>query len=322
MKSYFNFTLKGIQFLPVWIAFFIFFMIPYYFLLGELTQLNGSDIPAEGPSKLFFLYLTFVLAMAFTFVYYMAKLVIQSLEFRGAKVFCNFHLGKYLGIIISSLVLSIVTLGIYIPWFIKNMHRFFANGTSFNSHKFSFKGKGGTLFLIMTLTIFIPFLLVGILLFSILESQIDFQSQNFLLVYQLIVMFSLVPNTYLILKWMVDFRYKDYLIRWDTDFFPATGKIGLELVLAVITFGIYFPLAYIRLYRYFLEHTKSNVVNGLQIVMGYDGDQLSDFLFMWGQILLTVISLGFYYPWAFSRIIHRVLTQTFVETETIVRSDK
>jgi len=322
MKSYLNFTLKGSQFLPVWIAFFFFFMIPYYFLLGEFNELISSDVPAGGPSKLFFIYLAFVLAMAYTFVYYMVKLVVQSLEYKGGKVLCNYHLGKYIGIIITGLVLSIVTVGIYIPWLIKNMHRFFTNGASYNSHKFSFKGKGGKLFLIMTLTIFIPFLLVGIVLFSILESTIDLQSQNFLLIYQLIVMFSLVPNIYLILKWMVDFRYKDYLIRWDTEFFPATGKIALELVFAVITFGIYFPMAYIRLYRYFTEHTKSNVVNEKQISLGYDGDSLSDFLFMWGQILLTVVTLGFYYPWAFSRIAQRVLTQTFLETDVVALSDK
>ena len=322
MKSYLNFTLKGSQFLPVWIAFFFFFMIPYYFLLGEFNELISSDVPAGGPSKLFFIYLAFVLAMAYTFVYYMVKLVVQSLEYKGGKVLCNYHLGKYIGIIITGLVLSIVTVGIYIPWLIKNMHRFFTNGASYNSHKFSFKGKGGKLFLIMTLTIFIPFLLVGIVLFSILESTIDLQSQNFLLIYQMIVMFSLVPNIYLILKWMVDFRYKDYLIRWDTEFFPATGKIALELVFAVITFGIYFPMAYIRLYRYFTEHTKSNVVNEKQISLGYDGDSLSDFLFMWGQILLTVVTLGFYYPWAFSRIAQRVLTQTFLETDVVALSDK
>jgi len=317
-----NFTLKGSQFLPIWIAFFFFFMIPYYFLLGELNELTGTEVPAGGPSKLFFIYLAFVLAMAYTFIFYMIKLVVQSLEYKGEKVICNYHPGKYVGIIISGLVLSIVTVGIYIPWFMRNMHRFFANGVSYNSHKFAFKGKGGALFLIMTLTIFIPFLIVGILLFSVFESKIDFQSQNFLLLYQLIVMFSLVPNIYLMLKWMVDFRYKDYLIRWDTEFFPATGKITIELIFAVITFGIYFPMAYIRLYRYFTEHTKSNVVSGIQISLGYEGDQFSDFLYTWGQILLTVITLGFYYPWAFSKIAQRVFTGTFLETNIVKTNDK
>ena len=86
MKSYLNFTLNGRQLLPVWIASFFFFLIPVHFLLGEFNELIASDVPAEGPSKLFFLYLTFVLAMAHTFIFYLAKLVIQSLELNGIKV--------------------------------------------------------------------------------------------------------------------------------------------------------------------------------------------------------------------------------------------
>lgn len=321
MKSYLNFTLKGIQFLPVWIALFFFFMIPYYFLIGEISALTATDVSAEGPSKLFFLYLFVVLTMAFIFVFVMSKLVIQSIECRNVKILCDYHLGKYIGIIVSGIVLSIVTIGIYIPWFIKNMQQFFIHGATYDSHKFAFRGAGRKLFLIMTLTIFIPFLLVGIVLFSILKSSIDLQSQNFLLIYQLIVMFCLVPNIYLIFKWMIDFRYKDYLISLDTSFFAATGKIAIELLLAVVTFGLYFPLAYIRMYSYFADHTKSNIVGTKQITMGYDGDQLPDFLFIWGQIVLTVITLGIYYPWAFSRIAQRILAQTFVRTEQVIIAD-
>jgi len=322
MKRYLNFTLTGSQLFPFWVAFFFFFMIPYYFLIGELTQLNATEVSAGGPSQLFFIYLIIVLSAAFGFMYFLTKMVVQNVEYRRVPIICDYHTGKYIGIIISGLLLSIVTIGIYVPWFIRNIHRFFVHGASYNSHKFAFRGEGGKLFLIMTLSIFIPFLLVGIVLFSILESRIDLQSQNFLFIYQLIIMFSLVPYIYLIYKWMVDVRYKDYLVRLDTRFFPAAGKIVLELLLAVITFGIYFPMTYLRLYRYFMEHTKSNVVNGQKILMGYDGELFSDFLFMWGQILLTVVTLGFYYPWAFSRIIRRVLTQTFLLIDIVPGSDE
>ena len=344
-----NFTLKGIQLLPVWIASFFFFLIPMNFLLTEFNELIASDVPADGPSKLFFLYLAFVLAMAFTLIFFMVKLMIHSVEYKGLKVICDYHPGKYIGIIISGLVLSIVTVGIYVPWFIKNMHRFFVHGASYNFHKFAFRGKGGKLFLIMTLTtILIPFLLIGFVAFTILKSEIE------IWIYQLLIMFSLVPNIYLILKWMIDIRYKEYVISldteffpaigkiaielvlavilviifqiltsaciafwWNTDFFPETGKIAIELVLAGTTLSIYFAMAFIRLYRYFTEHTRSNVVEGRQISMGYDGNQLSDFLFIWGQILLTAITLGVYYPWAFSRIARRVLTQTYLTTDLV-----
>ena len=309
MKNYLNFTLTGSQLLPVWIAFILFFLIPSHFLFNEVSELTAMDVPAGGSSRKFFIYLILILAMAFIFTYFMVKLVVQSVEYKDAKIICDYHTGKYIGIIITGLVLTIVTIGIYIPWFIRNMNRFFIHGAEYNSHKFAFKGKGGKLFLIMTLTIFIPFLVVGFVLFTILKSEIDIR------IYQVIVMFSLVPNIYLIYKWLVDIRYRDYLIRWNTTFFAATGKIAIELVLAVITFGIYFPMAYIRLYHYFIEHTKSNVVDGRQISMGYDGEQVPDFLFIWGQILLTIVTLGFYYPWAFSRIAQRVLTQTFLVSD-------
>jgi uncharacterized membrane protein YjgN (DUF898 family) len=348
MKSYLNFRLKGSQLLPVWIAFFLFFLVPLYLLIQELIDLTASEVPASGPPRLFFLYFIIVVSMAFTFIFYSAKLVIESLEYKGLKIICDYHLGKYIGTIISGLVLSIVTIGIYLPWFFRNLQRFFVHGASYDSHKFSFKGKGRKLFLILTLTIFIPFLVVGFIMTTILTSEKD------ILIYQVIVISSLVSVIYLTFKWMINIRYKNYLIRLDTgffhamgkiaielvlafvlvfifrwlttvcitiwldsDFFPVTGKIVIELLLAVITIGFYIPMAFIRLYRYFAEHTKSNIVDGRQLLMGYDGDQLADFLFIWRQILLTVITLGIYYPWAFSRIGQRVLTQTYLSTDLI-----
>jgi len=348
MKSYLNFALKGSQFLPLWIAFFFFFYIPFYFLVKEFFELTAEEVPAGGPSTRFFFYFIIVIAVCFTFLFYSSRLVMQSLEFRGSKVVCDFHANKYIGIIISGLVLSIVTIGIYIPWFIKNLNRFFIHGATYNSHKFAFRGKGGKLFLIMTLAIFIPFIVVGFIVFTVLNSNIE------LWIYQVMVISSLVSIIYLTFKWMVDIRYKDYSIRldtgffqamwkiaielllavilvfifswltavstvfWlDTDFFPVTGKIVIELVLAIFTLGFYFPMAFIRLYRYFAEHTKSNVVNGKQITMGYDGDQMSDFLFMWKQILLILITFGIYFPWAFSRTAQRLLAQTFISTDIV-----
>lgn len=315
-------------------------------MLGEFSDLIASDVTAEGPSKLFFLYLVIVLAMAFVFILFIARLLIRSVEYRGIKMTCDFHTGKYIGIIISGLVLSIVTVGIYIPWFIRNINRFFVHGTSYNSHSFSFKGQGGKLFQIMTLTIFIPFLLVGFVVFTVLNSEID------LWIYEVVVISILVSIIYLTFNWMVNIRYKNYLIRldtgffsamgkiaielllavilvfifqwltsfiiillWDPDSFPSAGKLAVELLLAVTTLSIYFATAFIRLYRYFAEHTKSNIVDGKQITMGYAGDQVLDFKFMWRQILLTAITFGIYYPWAFSRIVGRVLTQTYLATD-------
>ena len=322
-------------------------------MLWEFNELIADEVPAGGPSKLFFLYFFMVMAVAFFFILVIAKLVIQSVEFRGIKLICDYSVSKYTGIIITGLVLSIVTIGIYIPWFVRDVNRFFVHGSSYNSHKFFFKGKGGRLFLIMTMAIFIPFILVGFVLFTILKSDID------IWIYQIVVITILVSIIYLTFQWMVDIRYKNYLIRLDTEFFhalgkiiielvtafilvlifqwltsvfviylwnpetfPEAGKMAIELLLAVTTLSIYSAMAFIRLYRYFAEHTKSNVVDGKQIKMGYTGDQIMDFKFMWRQILLTAITFGVYYPWAFSRIVGRVLTQTYLSVDVVSGSGK
>ena len=353
MKRYLNFTLKGSQFLPFWIAFIIFLIIPFYFLVKEFFELTATEVPAGGTSTKFFLFFIIVVAVCFTFILFISKRVMQSLEYRDINVICDFHTNKYIGIIVSGLVLSIVTIGIYIPWFIRNLHRFFVHGITYNSHKFAFRGKGGRLFLIMTLAIFIPFLVVGFIVFTILNSNIE------IWIYQVMVISSLVSIIYLTFKWMVDIRYKDYIIGlntgfframwkigielvlaiilvfifswltsvlsvlwWNTSFLPETGKFLIELALAILTLGFYFPMAFIRLYRYFTEHTKSNIVGGKQVTMGYDGDQLTDFLFMWRQILLTMITFGIYFPWAFCRIAQRLLTQTFVSVDLVAQEGK
>jgi len=352
MRSYFNFTLKGIQFLPVWIGFFFFFLIPVQLMLGALNELIAIDVPADGASKDFFLYLIIVLLTSFIFIFFIAKLVIGSIEYNGIKIKCDYNIIKYLGVVVSGLFLSIITFGIYIPWFIRNIIRFIVNGTSYHSNSFSFKGEGGRLFVIMTQTIFGSFLILGIILFSILDTRIDIMSPNFILIYEVVVITILVSILYLTFNWMVNIQYKELMIKLDTGFFHAiwkiavelvtaiilvfifsgltsffisqlpednsftvASKIAIELILAVTTLSIYFAMAFIRLYRYFVKHTTSNIIDSKKVEMEYDGHLVDDFIFMWKQILLTAITFGIYYPWAFSRIVKRVLTQTYLSTD-------
>jgi len=69
----------------------------------------------------------------------------------------------------------------------------------------------------------------------------------------------------------------------------------------------------LKLYKYFAERTEANsaVANKK---FGYDLESGKDFLFLWGQLLLTAITLGIWFPWAYSRINERVIGKTFVET--------
>ncbi len=122
----------------------------------------------------------------------------------------------------------------------------------------------------------------------------------------------MIPYMYYTYKWMVNIDYKNYNIKWETNFWDSCGKIGLELLLSVITFGIYYPMAAIKLYKYFTDKTIAQA-GKIKRKFGFDTDSVNDFLFIWGQILLTIITLAIYYPWAISKVGKRFLSRTYFE---------
>ena len=117
---------------------------------------------------------------------------------------------------------------------------------------------------------------------------------------------------YFVYKWMVDVTFKSYQITWETNVWQSLGKIFVEIMLSIITLGIYAPLASLKLYKYFAEKTVAISDNSTK-TFGYDIEPLDDFLFIWGQTLLAIVTLGIYYPWAFCKVRSRILSKTFVE---------
>jgi len=104
-------------------------------------------------------------------------------------------------------------------------------------------------------------------------------------------------------------KYFDFTL--TGKFFGSCGKILVEILLTVITLGIYMPLAYLKLFKYFSERTIAQKET-LSLQFGYELDLKNDFLFIWGQLLLTIVTLGIYYPWAYAKIGRRVLAKTYV----------
>jgi uncharacterized membrane protein YjgN (DUF898 family) len=111
---------------------------------------------------------------------------------------------------------------------------------------------------------------------------------------------------------MANIKFKNYDIQWETSFWSSSAKIALEIFLSVITLGIYLPLAGLKLYQYFSERTIARSETCTK-KFGYDIEPLNDFLFLWGQYLLAIITLGIYYPWALCKISDRILGKTYAE---------
>ena len=305
MKHYFDFTLTGKKMLPIWLVLYILVIIPYalnYKLLTDQSQ-TGNTNPLIG------LALVGIMLAAFLVTFFIMKLTIESIKWRDNQIRFDGKFPAYIGKILLGFFLSIITLTIYMAWFIRDITRFFIDNSSVDSAQLQFKGKGGKLFVILLLAMFLPIILLTL----ILGKQFVAQNQSFWfsIVYQGILMIVLIPYFYFTYKWMVDIKFKEYHISWQTNFGNSFVKIFIEIFLTLITCGIYMPLAYLKLYKYFSEKTVAESEN-VSLRFGYDLDSVNDFLFIWGQMLLSIVSVGIYYPWAFSKIGKRVFSKTYV----------
>ena len=304
MKNYFDFSLTGKRLLPIWIFLYLVVFIPY---TVYSYKMNLSS--TVGPPILSALFLFLIMMVGYLAVFYFIKIAIESVRFKENSIQFDGRFLTYIGKVLLGFVLSIVTLGIYMAWFLKDISKFFCNNSTLNSERFQFMGKGGRLFLILLLTIFLP-----IFILTILSVKFHYPANHSvmgLILFEGILMIIMIPYFYLCYKWMVDIQYKNYSIKWKTEFVDSFLKILIEFILVIITCGIYLPMAYLRLFKYFSERTFAESEDAT-MQFGFEFEAKKDFLFIWGQILLTIITLGIYYPWAFSKIGRRFLTKTYL----------
>ena len=306
MKNYFSFNLTGRKLFPIWILFLILFFAPYMTLVMKMQNIQD----ANSSLLLFFPLLVLLLIIAYLIMFYIAKLAIENIAFNDKSIVFNGTFGSYFGKILLGFFLSVITLGVYMAWFVRNIMSFFIDNSSYDSNAFKFKGKGSKLFVIILLTLFVPIILVTVIitLFRIGNSD---QIYLMMIIQQVAMLIIMIPYIYFVYKWMVNIDYKRFNISWKTNFWNSCGKIAIEMILSIVTVGIYGPLAMVRLYKYFTEKTFAQS-ESQQFQFGYDIEPLNDFLFIWGQSLLTIITLGIYYPWAFSKIGDRILGKTYL----------
>jgi uncharacterized membrane protein YjgN (DUF898 family) len=306
MKNYFDFTLTGKKLLPLWILYIVAFFVPYVYLVTQMRNVPHGQHP-----PLYFFPIVLVLLLAsLTITFFIAKLAIENIVFKGRALSFGGSFGKYIGTILLGFFLTIITIGIYLPWFMRNLHRFYVNNTSLNGNNFDFKGAGGQLFVILLLTLIVPMVVMTTILSAVMISSGNTQPAG-MWIGQVVMMVLMVPYMYFVYRWSINIGFKELLIKWETNAWEACGKIAVEIFLSVVTVGIYAPLAILRLYKYFADRTVAKSTTNKHS-FGYDIDQLNDFLFIWGQILLTIITLGIYHAWASCKVTTRILRKTYL----------
>jgi len=243
---------------------------------------------------------------AFTVLF--LRIILGKLSLRGKSFSFKGKISTLLGITIKGTLLSIITLTIYLPWFIRKYSAYIVSEISFNEANPSFMGKGGKLFKYILLSVTLPFiaLIALIVLLSFNDTLQKGTGHSFsakisiiLYVFAFIIF---IPFIYLLYKWYINIQWRNKKIYLAAKFWNTCGYILGQVVLTVVSVGIYFPAAYIKIYRYFISRVRVFDGELEEGMPGFDGSIKKGFLLIWGQALLSVITVGFYLPWAYAKV--------------------
>lgn len=327
MKNYFKFNLTPNKVFPVWIAYMVLFLIPYIFVQYKIQGLKAQSQDPEAALEMagsvlkWYSVMVILILIEYGILFFFAKLAIGAIQFKEKSFVFIGELGEFLKVLIPGFLLTILTIGMYSPWYLRNLIKFYAKKTSYNENKFEFKGEGSDLFLIILFTMIIPlvflFFIVMILAFIAGFRGLSTTAEpTTITMYAALVVFIIallvIPYVYYSSKWKVNLKIKDYSIQWETNFWDSAIKIAVEILLSLLTIGIYAPLASLKLLKYFGERT---VVRSPEAAkkFGYDLEATEDFVFIWKQILLTIITIGMYYPKAICNVGSRIIDKVYIE---------
>jgi uncharacterized membrane protein YjgN (DUF898 family) len=320
MKREFAFQLDAKKFLPLFLAFFIPWLILEVLTVVQSRRVEAMTVSTAGILALLLLIAALILLTVLFYIPILRKIVPavlfdnETFQFRGS-------IGKFFGLNLLGIFLTVITLGIYGPWYLTRICRYLVGEVSYKEHHLEFTGKGGRLFIIFLLTIIVPMIPLVLVQLRLDPTASPFPLavnpfQAFMLQFLALLIFYsfFAAYLYLIYRWFfTNLRYRGYDLSWNTRLWPSVSIIWVQMLLSVLTLGIYLPAAYIKVYRYLVGHTEIQTEQKQEGRLGFRGRSGWGFGLLWGQILLTTVTLGVYAPWALAKVGKWFLSNTYVE---------
>jgi uncharacterized membrane protein YjgN (DUF898 family) len=291
------------------------------------ARLGAASTPGLSVAYLFLsLALTGVnLAISATATCVLYPIVYQRLFINDKAFSFTAKPNELFGLYIRGLLLTIVTLGFYMPWFIDRVISYFSEKTVYDGAAFTFQGKPKKLFkyyflgaVLPALLLFAAFTLALVLSRSIGTTlPLDPKTMIMSFIAILVACLLFIPFICLLLSWSINYRWKAYRITLDADFWPACLYIVEQTFLVFITLGIWLPACFVNLYRYFIGKVQITDTmaegSGNRSLVRFVGKTAPGFLLIWGQLLLCLITLGIYLPWGTAKIAKFFIENTELE---------
>ncbi|MBI9108469.1 MAG: DUF898 family protein [Spirochaetales bacterium] len=307
MKNYFKADIQGRGFFKTY--------IPFLILIVVLTILTTNNDEATLRSSFFSFAESYVsILLSFSFFCYAVK----SVFFKDEGFLFSGRLGEFAPKVLLWLFLTVITLGIYSPWYVRNIVSFYLERFGYKQQSAEFLSRPGTLLKYMLLTLYLPLIiLMAIMAFFLYRSSGNYypdSAYGFAAVTIIIIFLVMIPFIYFYFTWIVNVKFAGYKINFTRNLAETTGFLVGQILLSIITIFIYYPAACVKIYRFVADGSSITTEDGVASgTFGFDGMAGKGFGLLWGQGLLTIITVGIYGPWAMSKVTNWFINNTFIE---------
>lgn len=291
-----------------------------------LFRLDSSTDPAFAAVSVLFalvMLLIFVLTEA-GFGIILMKIAVPTVSYKDRRFGFDGDPWAYIRLVLKGIGLTLITLGFYGPWFARRCFAYVTAHVEYDGERPKFLGTGGKLLKYTLLSLIVPLILL-LVVFSAavgLKAASGASGPEFTawlmastLLFELVLFFALLPYIYLAYRWYVNLSWKGRLITWNTEFWASVFFLAGQLALTIITLGIYWPALVIKSYRYFAARTQVAEDGKVFARFSFDGSVGKGFLLLWGQTLLSIITIGIYVPWAYASVLRYFINGTACEKE-------
>jgi len=317
MKQTFSFTLEGRD----WSRLYFWYWGPMLALLvlSMVTSRQSETQPTSLSPLLLSLAISFLTMMLQSyFAVPIYRTWLGKLTFEGRPYAFGGDIQTYLLLNVKGFLLSTVTLGIYLPWYARNVLRYLAQETTFDGEAPAFTGKPSQLLwkCVAALVVFVA--LVGVVALQIAGVHYDAAASNSaavvvpatLAAVGLVLLFT-GPVTYLVYQWMLQFRWKGQELRRGGEFVSGALFVLGQTALIVVTLGFWWPAATVHLYRFFVGRVELGPEGSVDSRLTFEGRAGEAYGFLWAQLLLTLVTLGFYGAWSGPNVARWFTHRTF-----------
>ena len=249
-------------------------------------------------------------------LYFFVRATAGGVSLSGERADIDYPPRRYATLCVKGILLSTVTLGVYAPWFIRDLMRYFAEGTSLRLQPMEFRGSASFLFSYAVLLGVAPaFVICSVMPAVLLRARLGAEGMYVLAgVLWLVLLALLCVYRAVALKWYMHLAWGHRRIVSQVCGWRGGRFLLGQALLTVVTLGLYYPMALLRVWRYYADR----LVLGREEIEGRFGFLVrpwSNYRFVLGQLLLSVVTLGLYYPWAYVRVASLLIGRTYVEEQ-------